>query len=112
LALKLTYANPTDSDFTNFDTKTNLGKPIDRDFAVFGTKANLCKPIDRHFAIFGTETELDHLLLCTNIKYSVTNYMALSPFLTSRQLCSYSRIYQHFMELEDSLLCSLYNSPK
>jgi hypothetical protein len=28
------------------------------------------------------------------------------PFLKSRQLCSYSRISQHFMEPESSLMCS------
>jgi hypothetical protein len=28
------------------------------------------------------------------------------PFLRSRQLCSYSRTFQHFMESEDSLPCS------
>jgi hypothetical protein len=28
------------------------------------------------------------------------------PFLKSRQMCSYSRTSQHFMEPEGSLLCS------
>jgi hypothetical protein len=38
------------------------------------------------------------------ITHSLTR--GAEPFLRSRQLCSYSRTYQHFMELAGSLPCS------
>jgi hypothetical protein len=47
---------------------------------------------------------------CT--KTEINRYMSISrthgaePFLRSRQLCSYSRTSQHFMEPEGSLPCS------
>jgi hypothetical protein len=39
-----------------------------------------------------------------NLYHSLTH--GAEPFLRSRQLCSYSRTSQHFMEPEYSLLCS------
>jgi hypothetical protein len=41
-----------------------------------------------------------------SIHYSVIRRHGSEPFLRSRQLCSYSRTSQHFMEPEDSLPCS------
>jgi hypothetical protein len=43
------------------------------------------------------------LLLYGNI---ILHFSILLPFLRSRQLCSCSRTFQHFMELEGSLPCS------
>jgi hypothetical protein len=51
-------------------------------------------------AYFGNLTEAIH---------SFTH--GAEPFLKSRQLCSYSRTYQHFMEPEGSLPCSLVPIP-
>jgi hypothetical protein len=43
--------------------------------------------------------------LLSAVKSHLTNFNGAEPFLRSRQLCSYSRISEHFMEPEGSLLC-------
>jgi hypothetical protein len=43
-------------------------------------------------------------LIACHHSHSLTH--GAEPFLRSRQLCSYSRTSQHFMEPEGSLLCS------
>jgi hypothetical protein len=49
---------------------------------------------------------LEALMFCWEINklYSLTH--GAEPFLRNRQLCSYSRTSQHFMEPEGSLRCS------
>jgi hypothetical protein len=47
-----------------------------------------------------------------DVQHSSATYITLTPrssqpFLTNRQFCSYYRTFQHFMEPEGSLLCSL-----
>jgi hypothetical protein len=52
------------------------------------------------------------LIITSSNRFIIFAFHSLSlthgaePFLTSRQLCSYSRTYQHFMEPEGSLPCS------
>jgi hypothetical protein len=46
----------------------------------------------------------DGEILRSDIHHSLTH--GAEPFLRSRQMCSYSRTSQHFMELEGSLPCS------
>jgi hypothetical protein len=59
----------------------------------------------------GVPKQQDHLqrsLDFIDVPVSKCNHslMEMSPFLRRRQLCSYSRTSQHFMEPEGSLSCS------